>query len=306
MGWQARLRLAYAPEQPGAEWAGQRTVLRQREHYGPLRVQRSFHPEGPVCHSYLLHPPGGVVGGDSLDLQVQVQAGAHALLTTPAATKFYRTAEATAVQQQSLRVAAGGSLEWLPQLSIVQGGAQVRTGSHFSLDPAARLLAWDFLGLGRPGSNDRYAEGGYEGRLRVDIAGRPEWHECQRIAGGSAGLHAPWGWRGRGYQATLLAWPTPATLLEDLRRHWELGTQDGLPGKHPGSLAWTAAPPGIDFASTWLVVPTVPGTESSGLLMVRWLAVEGEDLWRSMVDTWQFLRPHVLGRPASLPRIWAT
>src|SRR5262245_38788911 len=106
-GWQAALELGFAAEH-GA------TRLARRAHRGPLVVQRPFLPEGPgVCHVYVLHPPGGLVGGDELALDVDVASGAHALVTTPAAGKVYRTNGATARQIQRLRVAGGARLEWL-------------------------------------------------------------------------------------------------------------------------------------------------------------------------------------------------
>jgi urease accessory protein len=107
-GWQARLELGLA------QWAG-RTVLAHKRHFGPLTVQRPFYPEGGPCHIYLLHPPGGVVGGDRLEIAVEVGEGAHALITTPGATKFYRSAGPRAHQIQHLSVAGGGVLEWFPQ-----------------------------------------------------------------------------------------------------------------------------------------------------------------------------------------------
>ncbi len=102
-GWRARLELGFAPR-PG------RTALVHRRQRGPLAVQRPFYPEDDVCHLYLLHPPGGVVGGDSLHIQADAGAGAHALVTTPGATKFYLSAGASAQQVQILRVAVGASL----------------------------------------------------------------------------------------------------------------------------------------------------------------------------------------------------
>ncbi|MCB1988597.1 MAG: urease accessory protein UreD, partial [Burkholderiaceae bacterium] len=107
MSWHARLDLDYTAE-------AARTVLRFA-HTGPLRVLQSLHPEGPgVCHNVLVHPPGGLVGGDTLEVHAQVAAGAHALITTPGATRFYRSEGATALQRTQLAVAEGARLEWLP------------------------------------------------------------------------------------------------------------------------------------------------------------------------------------------------
>ena len=84
MGWQGSLALRYRSEDG-------RTRVHDR-HDGPLRVLKSLHPEGDrVCHSVLVHPPGGIVGGDTLAIELALEAGAHALVTTPGATRFYRS-----------------------------------------------------------------------------------------------------------------------------------------------------------------------------------------------------------------------
>ncbi|MFO8005569.1 urease accessory protein UreD [Thioalkalivibrio sp.] len=281
-GWYARLEL-------GFEAGPDCTVLRHRRHAGPLRVQRPFHPEGVPCHTYLLHPPGGVVGGDRLDLEVGVAGGGHALLTTPAAAKFYRSAGPLAHQRQSFRVAAGGTLEWLPALNILHGGARVALRNRFELAPDARLLAWDLLGLGRPGSGDGFESGHCDSSLQVRIGGRALLAERLRTDGGDPMLKAAWGLQGRGYLATLLAAPaTPETLVALRSRLRQV--------------------PGAVFGCTLLPVPG-PGPQGqtlTGLLVCRWLAAAGEALWESMVEAWALLRPLVLGREPCLPRIWST
>src|SRR6476620_11342443 len=110
-GWEAALDLEFAAR-------GARTILARRASIGPLVVQRPFYPEGDVAHVYLVHPPGGVVGGDQLRLNVLAREGAHALITTPAATKFYRSDGRVAHQRQEI-VADAASIEWLPQETIV-------------------------------------------------------------------------------------------------------------------------------------------------------------------------------------------
>ena len=126
---------------------------------GPLTVQRPFHPEGAPCHLYLLHPPGGVVGGDEIDLRVGIADGAHALLTTPGATKFYRSIGPQSRVRQSFSVAADARLEWLPQDNILFPGANLALDSEFHLQQGARLLAWETLALGRPVIGERFVQG---------------------------------------------------------------------------------------------------------------------------------------------------
>ena len=111
-GWNAKLHLNFIEK-------NKKTILNQRIHQGPLQVQKVFYPEdNGAGHVYLLHPPGGVVGGDNLDIKIEVNPNAKVLLTTPAACKFYRSAGATACQKQSIKVAAHGVLEWFPLENI--------------------------------------------------------------------------------------------------------------------------------------------------------------------------------------------
>jgi len=280
-GWRARLELGFEPS------AG-RTVLRHRHHVGPLTVQRGFHPEGGPCHTYLLHPPGGVVGGDDLELEVSVAGDAHALVTTPAAGKFYRSAGAWATQRQRFRVAAGGVLEWLPALNIVHGGARVKLRSRFELDEGARLLAWDHVGLGRPASGDAFAEGVVDSQLEVSHKGDPLLSERMRLDAASPMRGSAWGLQGFGYVATLLAWPADQKVRDALR-------------------AAFSDVPGLRFACTLLPMGSHRDSmDDRGLLVCRWLTGTGELLWDMMVRAWSLLRPLILHREPCVPRIWST
>src|SRR5438094_9519722 len=108
--WKARLSLSFARD-------GNRSVLAGRSHEGPLVVQKPLYPEGgAICHAIVVHPPGGIAGGDELALSATVGDGAAALLTTPGAAKWYRSAGPWA--KQSVAFDVEGTLEWLPQETI--------------------------------------------------------------------------------------------------------------------------------------------------------------------------------------------
>src|SRR4051794_8349792 len=189
-GWHAELELGY-------EVRAGRSVLVRRRHHGPLAVQRPFHPEPDgTCHTYVLHPPGGVVGGDQLCLQAHVGRNARVLLTTPAATKLYRSGGRPARVFQHVTVASGARCEWLPQETIAYAGAEVSIETRFELEPGATLLAWDVTCLGRPASGERFERGCIEQRLRIVRGGEPVLLERTRYAGGAAVLSAPWGLSG--------------------------------------------------------------------------------------------------------------
>ena len=189
-GWRAHLQLRFAartaPENRGGQGGhAARTVLLEKRHEGPMLVQRPFYPEGEaVCHVYLLHPPGGVVGGDILQLDVRVESSAHTLITMPGATKFYRSAGPQATLGQHFSLDDGARLEWLPQDTILFPGARARTETRFDLHGSARLTGWETLCLGRPVMHEAFDRGELVSRFAVYRDGQPLLHEHLRIQGG--------------------------------------------------------------------------------------------------------------------------
>lgn len=271
-GWAARLEIAFG-------LAGGRTVVRRRMHVGPLQVQRAFHPEGDeVCHVYLLHPPGGIVAGDRLSVDVQVASGGHALVTTPAATKAYRSPreECTADQIQRLRVADGASLEWLPQETIVFDGARIKLDTRADLEDGGTFIGWEVLCLGRPAAGENFAAGHCRQRFELWRAGRPLCLERTRYDGADPALKARWGLAGAPVFGTMLCSPVPAVSLDDLRA--------------------TAASDG-DLASV---------TVLDGVLVCRYLGGRPARAHALFARLWSLVRPPLLGRASVPPRIWAT
>lgn len=141
--WHGHLQLDYRRD-------GERTTALDR-HHGPLRVLQRLYPEGErICHHVLVHPPGGIVGGDVLQIDLRQAAGTHAVITTPGATRFYRSAGERAVQGLDARLAEAARLEWLPMETIAYRGCRAENRLHFELAPGAGLLGWDMLALGLP------------------------------------------------------------------------------------------------------------------------------------------------------------
>jgi len=266
--WHAELELGYGR-------FGDSTRPTQRRHVGPLRVQKHLYPEGPtVCQHIIVHPPGGIAGGDRLNIDVNVGADAWAQLTSPGAAKWYR-ANSAAAQQVTLQVQAGATLEWLPQESIVYSAAQAELSTRIELHGDARLFYWDVVAVGRPASAERFDRGHFQSRLDIRRDGQLLWHERQRIKGGDGLLDSPMGLDGKPVFATLLVTgEIDAALLERCRA---------------------------------LVTP-VRGDLSQlpGLLVARCLADEALHARDWLIALWKLLRPVLLGRPALAPRIWST
>ncbi len=270
-GWRAALTLRFRRDES-------RTVLARRSSRGPLQVQRPFYPEGEVCHVYLLHPPGGVVGGDRLEIRAELETGAQVLLTTPAAGKFYRSAGARAEQLQHFSVAEGAALEWLPQETIVFDGARARGTTRIELAPGARFLGWEIVCLGRPACGERFTNGLFIQGMEVYRQGRPLLHERSRFDGGGAILDAPWGLNGHPVSGTLICSGGDETDLVCVR--------DSL--GEDGSDEMTGA------------------TLFEDVLLVRFVGKEVERARMRFQRIWEVLRPRKLGKPALRPRIWNT
>jgi urease accessory protein len=160
MTWLARLDLDYALE-------SKRSVARYL-HQGPLRILQSLYPEGDaVCHNVLVHPPSGLVGGDTLDIHVQVGAGAHGLVTTPGATRFYRSEAGLATQQLHARVECGARLEWLPLETMAYPQCDAMNRAVFDLAPGAEMMAWDITALGLPAADLPFLQGTFHQHLEI-------------------------------------------------------------------------------------------------------------------------------------------
>lgn len=272
--WKASLALELAFDR-GA------TRLLRKGQSGPLAVQRPFFPEGPeVCHVYLLHPPGGLVPGDSLTLQAHVGEGASGLLTVPAATKIYRSDGRTARQDQIFSVATAGTLEWLPQESILFDGARARLATRVELAPGANFIGWDMVCFGRPACNEGFSSGACQQNLEVWRAGRPLLVERARYQGEV--LSASYGLRGMPVVATFLACGptldqhTIENVLETLR---------------------AMQPTGNDLLSA---------TAVGDLIVLRYLGGNTERARLHLESAWRLVRPKLISRPASPPRVWST
>lgn len=186
MGWQGHLRIDYTRD-------AQRTVAHDL-HHGPLRVLQRLYPEGDaICHHVLVHPPGGLVGGDALALELDLAPDTHALLTTPGATRFYRSEGQTAEQRVTARVAAGARLEWWPLETLAYDGCLAENHQTFHLAPEAEMMGWDVLGLGLPAAQQPWQRGHY--RQRLTLPGL--WLERADLRADDALLlDSPVGWGG--------------------------------------------------------------------------------------------------------------
>lgn len=275
MPWHAQLSLDYTLE-------SNRTVARH-QHSGPLRILQSLYPEGEdICHNVLVHPPGGLVGGDTLEINVHARAGSHALITTPGASRFYRSEGQPALQQTHLRVEDGARLEWLPLEAICYSGCVAENHITMELAPGAELMGWDVTALGLPLANQPF-DGG---QLLQHIEVPGIWLERGTIAASDTRLlDSPAGLAGQKCMASFFFVAGQAITRE--RRDRALDSARAAIAAH--ALAATAG-------------ATSPHPQ---VLVVRVLAPVVEPamaLLRSLRNTW---RQELWAKSASSPRIWS-
>lgn len=266
----------------GFERDGDTTRLIRREHTGPLRVQKPLYPEHPsTCHAIIIHPPGGVVGGDELRMQIDAGPKARAFLSTPGAAKWYRANGHRSRQQLRMRVAAGAALEWLPQETILFNAADVVFDTIIDLGADARYIGCEILCFGRKASGETFEQGQVRQSMMIRREGKPLWLEQGALAAGSRQMQSPLGLGGYSVCASLIAvGSTNSTALLTPLREQCAASSEGH-----GQF-------GV--------------THMKSVIIARYLGNNSEVARRVMLAAWQVLRPALLERDAVIPRIWNT
>ncbi|SEL01261.1 urease accessory protein [Variovorax sp. YR750] len=276
MPWHARLHLSYRQE-------ASRTVARFR-HDGPLRILQSLYPEGDaVCHNVLVHPPGGLVGGDTLDIDIEAADGSHGLITTPGASRFYRSEGDLALQRTRIRLEAGARLEWLPLEAICYSGCRAENRLSIEAAAGAELIGWDVTALGLPNAGQPFERGTY--LQHIEVPGI--WLERGRIdAADQRLLQSPIGLGGQRCLASLFF--VAGSPIARARRDALLAHARTLLDASP--LAESAG-------------ATSPHAE---VVVLRVLAPVVEPAMQLLRQVWQAWRAELWRLPAATPRIWST
>nr|UOZ97351.1 Urease accessory protein UreD [Cupriavidus sp.] len=279
--WKAELSTVFEASTFGS------TILRHRQSYGPMALQKILYPEGPaIAHGFLLHPPSGIAGGDALSISSRVLPNAHALLTTPGAARWYKANGQVAQQQLQITVEDHGCLEWLPSENIFFDECQARLITDIRLAPAARFIGWEVMQFGQRQSlqstDHLWRSASVQVDASVTIGDCLDWKELAAFS--PQNVHHRPAIQGTG------GFPVHGTL-------WAYSDQ---PLSESDQESWSRlASFSSALRSGFTQLP-------SGLVVFRVLALETEIARSALVQAWEFLRPWAVGRTAQPLRIWAT
>ena len=278
--WDASLRLVF-------DRTDGQTKLSERAHKGPLYVQKPFYPEGKEHpHVYILHPPGGIVSGDCLEVDIDVSKGASGLVTTPGATRFYRARENNGVQTQDTQIIVreGASFEWFPMETIIFNKANVRISTTIDLEEGGNFIGWEISCFGRPASSDLFTEGAFYQNYFLRINGQPQFVDHLSIEGGPESVLSDCsGFRSNTVSGFILIGPfldSEEAFQESLRSAYEA----------------------IDLDESDLTAIS----KVSNFFVGRYLGNSADTAKKIFLSWWSVLRPFLLNRSPCAPRIWST
>jgi urease accessory protein len=269
--WQGKLELIYK------KTANQTQLVHQKTQ-SPLKIQRSFYPEGTkVCHNLILHTAGGVVGGDQLNFNIHLQENSHALITTAAASKIYRSQGKLAHQRIQIQVESQACLEWFPQETIVFNGALFQQDFKIELAPNSSWIGWDLIRFGRSARGEKFLEGKWRSHTEVYRQDVPLWIDRQHLIGGTELLTSPYGLAGCSVMGNLVWIGQPVTpeIVQNARK-----LSSTIPTSQTGI---TRLPVG---------------------LLCRYRGNSTAEARDWFIQIWQLLRQSFLHRPVCIPRVW--
>ncbi len=284
--WHGKLNLVYAHRQG-------KTVIIEQQNQAPLKVQRPFYPEGQkVCHSIILHTAGGVVGGDRLSCNFDLQPNSQALITTAAASKIYRsnrTYRSNGIQARQniqINVDEGACLEWLPQETIVFDAADYRQDLRVELATDASFLGWEINRFGRSARGEKFLQGNWRSHTEIYQKGIPLWIDRQWLPGSEEVFYSPHGLAGQPVIGSLIfvGKPVSTEIVEKVRTLWKSNRQSPLTDRYTN--------------------PQTGVTRLNNGFLCRYRGNSTTEVRNWFISVWSFLRTSFFSRGSCVPRVW--
>ena len=271
--WEARLKL-------GLTYKNDKTLLSKRRHEGPLTLQRPFYPEEDgTCHLYVLHPPGGIVGGDSLNIEVVCNEYTSTLITTPGASKFYQSNGFTAWQNHNLKVRKDACLEWLQQETILFDGAKVDSTTKVQLDKQSSFIGWEIVSFGRPACKEEFSNGMFKQNFEIWQDDEPLLIDRVMIKDRAEVFSSLWGLQAQPVMGLMTVVNNDVNALLEAKNIIQDMIED---------------------------VSRLSVTVMNTVLVCRCLDTNSMAIRDIFIDIWKSIRPVSINKNPCEPRIWAT
>ncbi len=283
--WHGMLNLTYASRQG-------KTVIVEQKNQAPLKVQRPLYPEAQthaegqkICHSIILHTAGGVVGGDRLSCNFDLQPNSQALITTAAASKIYRSNGIQARQKIEINIDERACLEWLPQETIVFNAADYHQDLRVNLASNASFLGWEINRFGRTARGEKFVQGNWRSHTEIYQEGIPLWIDRQWLPGSEEIFHSPNGLAGQAVIGSLIfvGKTISKDIVEQVRSLWKSNPQSLIP--NPKS-------------------PNQGVTRLNNGFLCRYRGNSTAEVRNWFISVWLLLRTSFLSRGSSVPRVW--
>lgn len=299
--WQAHLQLGLASSERG-------TRLYRCRHKGPLYVQKPFYPEGKTCaHIYLLHPPGGLVSGDNLTIDVALSDHAHSVVTTPGAARMYRARKDSPMQQQTTTLTLGehAIMEWFPMETIVYNAAAATVNTQINLSETSTYMGWEITCLGLPASQSLMSEGYFQQRYTITKNGLPIF--IDRLHYDAKHPHffnSAAGMQGKTVSGFFIAGPFEKGVGEKRVGEKEMDQENvdkvGV-GSHDDVLETIR-----NMLQEKQCDKRVSITYIQGFFVIRYLGDSANQARKYFTYVWEILRPILIQKTPCSPRIWLT
>lgn len=275
------------------EYSSFGTQLTRTKRCGPLTIQKAFYPEGRDCaHLYLLHPPAGIVSGDELRVTVDVQQGAHTLVTTPGANRFYRARTDLSIgdpkqtQITQINLKDGAKCEHFPLETLVYNQANGVNNVEVRLQHSSVYCGWDMTCLGLPSSNEDFTAGRFTQLNTLFLEDILIYHDKVVIQPQSNIQQHQAGLAGNTVFGTFLAYAAKDKVSDEQRTQLIKELRETVAQHNASAL--------------------ISVTDIRQLLIIRYLGQQAHQCKSLFVELWKLIRPVYMDKQGIQPRIWFT
>jgi urease accessory protein len=140
-------------------------------------------PDTARAEAIIVNTAGGMTGGDSLAVDLVVEEGASAIVTTQAAEKIYKSLSGTTSVSTRLVLGPGSDTIWAPQETILFDKARLVRSLEAEIDPMATALICESIVFGRLAHGENLRQAAFRDRWRIKRGGKLIFADDVRLEG---------------------------------------------------------------------------------------------------------------------------